>query len=200
MGATIALVIGGPIAGWILKFNWLGKPGWRWVFILEAVPAIVLGIVTFFIMTDRPEHATWLEPEEREWVCNELEIERRQKASLRKLAFWQVLRQRNVLILALMTFLFNIGIAGFFLWLPTTVQKASGLPPYLSAAVSALPFVAAIAAQLSFSWSSDRTGERYLHTAVPLIMAGLIFRERYVKHRCYLGAGAGGWPGAVEFC
>jgi ACS family tartrate transporter-like MFS transporter len=175
MASPIALVIGGPIAGLILKFNWLGKPGWRWVFILEAVPAILLGIVTFFIMTDRPEQATWLEPEEREWMRNELEIEKRQKASLGKVGVWQAMRQRNVLILASMTFLSNIGIAGFFLWLPTTVQKASGLPPYLAATISGLPFAVAVASQLSFSWSSDRTGERYLHTAVPLIMAGLIF-------------------------
>jgi ACS family tartrate transporter-like MFS transporter len=175
MASPIALAIGGPIAGWILKFNWLGKPGWRWVFILEAIPAILLGIVTLLVMTDRPERATWLEPEERKWVHNELEKEERQKASLGKVGIWQALRQRNVIILALMTFMSNIGIAGFFLWLPTTVQKASGLPPYLSATVSGLPFAVAVASQLSFSWSSDRTGERYLHTAVPLIIAGLIF-------------------------
>ena len=74
-----------------------------------------------------------------------------------------------------MTFLANTGIAGFFLWLPTTVHRASGLPPYLSAAISGLPFAVAVVSQLSFGWSSDRTGERYLHTAVPLILAGLIF-------------------------
>jgi ACS family tartrate transporter-like MFS transporter len=175
MASPIALAIGGPISGWILKFNWLGKPGWRWVFVLEALPAIVLGFVTLLIMTDRPQQATWLEPEEREWVSRELATEKRKKATLGKFTIWQALRQRNVIVLASMTFVSNIGIAGFFLWLPTTVHRASGLPPYLSAMVSGLPFAVAVAGQLSFSWSSDRTGERYLHTAVPLILAGLIF-------------------------
>ena len=175
MGGALALIIGGPMAGWIMRFHWLGKPGWRWVFILEGVPAVILGVVTFFVMTDRPEQATWLEPEERTWLHNEQEVEKREKAGKLKLTFWQVLRQRNVLILAAITGLGNIGISGFFLWLPTTVQKASGLSPYLASTVSALPFVVAVVAQLAFSWSSDRTGERYLHTAVPMIMAGLIF-------------------------
>lgn len=175
ISTPVALLIGGPISGWILKFNWLGWPGWRWVFILEALPALVMGLVTLLIMTDRPQQATWLEPDEREWVCQELETERRKKASLKKLTIWQALRERNVILLALMTYLGNAGIAGYYLWLPTTIHRASGLPPYLSAVLSGLPFALGVVSQLSFGWSSDRTGERYLHTAVPLILAGLIF-------------------------
>jgi MFS family permease len=84
-----------PISGWILKFDWLGKPGWRWVFILEAVPAILLGLITLLIVTDRPEQATWLKPVERDWVCRELQAEKWQKPSLGKITTWQALRQHQ---------------------------------------------------------------------------------------------------------
>jgi ACS family tartrate transporter-like MFS transporter len=175
MASPIALAIGGPISGWILRVHWLGISSWRWLFILEALPALILGVITFFIMVDRPKDATWLDADEREWVTAELQAEKARKPTAGKLTAAQALGQRNVLLLAFITFLSNIGIAGFFLWLPSTVQRASGLPPYLAAIISGLPFAAAVVAQWSFSWSSDRTGERFFHTAIPLILAGLIF-------------------------
>jgi len=175
MATPIALTIGGPISGLILQLDWFGLPGWRWVFILEGLPAIILGFVTWMYMTDRPNQARWLKPEERDWLCKELEAEARAKAGFGKITVFQALRQRNVIVLALMTFFANIGIQGFFLWLPTTLQKASGLPPYLSATISGLPFAVAVVSLLLFSWSTDRTGERHFHTAIPLILAGLIF-------------------------
>jgi len=175
MASPIALAVGAPISGWILKFNWCGIQGWRWVFGLEAIPSIVLGIVTLLVMTDRPQDAAWLEPKELEWVHDELEMEKREKASFGRISAWRVLGHLNVIVLAAMTLMANIGISGFFLWLPTTVQKATGLAPYLSAMISGLPFAVAVTSQWFFSWSSDRTGERYLHTALPLILSGLIF-------------------------
>jgi MFS family permease len=80
-----------------------------------------------------------------------------------------------VLQLAGVTLLANIGIQGYFLWLPATVQKASGYSPRLSAVISGLPFALAVVSVLFFSWSSDRTGERRLHTSIPLFLAGCIF-------------------------
>ena len=80
----VSLVLGAPISALILKLHWLGLPGWRWVFILEGLPAIVLGIVTFFYLTDRPRDAMWLEPEERAWITQELEREKAEKIAAGK--------------------------------------------------------------------------------------------------------------------
>jgi sugar phosphate permease len=175
MASPIALVIGGPIAGLILKATWFGLPGWRWLFILEGVPAIAMGIAVWFIMTDRPQQARWLAPDECDWVMHELTEEKRRKAARGKVTVWQALHHPTVLLLAAITFIANIGIQGFFLWLPSTVQRASGFSPYLSSAVSGLPFVAAVVGQVFFGWSSDRMQERIWHTAIPLALAGILF-------------------------
>lgn len=175
MASPVALAIGGPMAGAILNLHWLGLASWRWVFILEGIPAVVLGVLTLRVMTDRPQQAAWLSAEERDWLVNELEGEKRRKAAFGEFTIWQALRQPNVLVLAAMTMLANIGIAGFFFWLPTTLEKASELSASAAAALSGLPFVMALVAQQVCSWSSDRTGERYLHTALPLIVAGCVF-------------------------
>src|SRR5437773_3690558 len=175
IASPIALTIGGPIAGLILKLDWFHFQGWQWVFIMEGIPAIVLGLLTLVVMTDRPQEAKWLTAEERDWVLKELEVEKIRKAKLGKFTIWQALRHRTVLLLASVTFLANVGIQGFFLWLPTTVQRASGYSPAVSALVSGLPFAVAVVTVLFMSWSSDRTGERCWHTAVPLFLAGCIF-------------------------
>ena len=159
IASTIALTIGGPIAGLILKLDWLGLRGWQWVFILEGIPAIVCGIATLYVMTDRPQQAKWLASEERDWLLNELEAERIRKAGFGKFTIWQAIKHPTVLLFALIIFLANVGIQGFFLWLPTTVQKASGMSPAISAVVSGLPFGVAVITVLIASWSSDRRNE-----------------------------------------
>jgi ACS family tartrate transporter-like MFS transporter len=175
LASPTALMIGGPIAGGILRLNWFGLSGWRWIFILEGLPAVAMGVVTWFFMTDRPEKAAWLKPAEREWVTTELAAERQKKAALGKVTVGQALRNGVVIQLAMITLLANIGIQGYFLWLPATIQRVSGFAPRLSAITSGLPFVAAVASVLFCSWSSDRTAERTLHTSIPLLLASCLF-------------------------
>ena len=141
------------------------------MFVLEGIPAIALAVVTWFAMADRPQQAAWLTEEERDCILRALETERREKSISPDISIWDALRSRNVLLLAAVGFLANIGISGFFLWLPTTLHKASTLSPAGAAALSGIPFASAVLAVLGMSYSSDRSRERRLHTAIPLILA-----------------------------
>lgn len=175
MASPVALAIGGPISAPLLNLDWLGLAGWRWVFVIEGLPRVALGLLTLFIMTDRPRQAAWLTREKRDWLSGELDAENRRKARLGTIIVWWAFRQRNVVVLAAITMFANIGIAGFFLWLPSTVKAASQQTAPFAAAVSGLPFLVAVLAQHCCSWSSDRTSERHFHTAVPLILAACVF-------------------------
>ena len=175
IASPVALAIGGPIAGLILSVNWYGISGWRWLFVLEGIPALILAIISLFVMVDRPDQATWLTAEERDSILHILDLER-QKVSITERRFtWKVFGRRDVLLLAAASFLANVGISGFFLWLPSTLHDASSLSAPAAAALSGIPFASAIVAVLLMSYSSDRSGERYLHTALPLILAAMIF-------------------------
>jgi ACS family tartrate transporter-like MFS transporter len=166
----LANIVGSPIAGKILGIHWYGLPGWRWLFILEGIPALVLGIVTIFYLTDRPAQATWLRGEEREWITQELERDKlRKKAGI---SVWQALRQYNVILLTLVYFLGTAGHYGFTFWLPTMLKRASGFSTWIVTMLVVLPYLAALAATLLNGWHSDRTQERRLHAAIPLFLGG----------------------------
>jgi ACS family tartrate transporter-like MFS transporter len=187
IASSVALAIGGPIAGLILRLNWLGIPGWRWLFILEGVPALVLAVVSLLAMVDRPQQAAWLTPAERDYLVGALELERQQKSVSRPLSIWETLGHRDVILLSMVGFLANIGISGFFLWLPSTLRNASSLSPSVAAALSGIPFASAVASVLFMSYSSDRSGERHLHTAIPLILAAFIFPVTTLAHLSLAG-------------
>lgn len=187
IASSFALAIGGPIAGLTLRLNWLGMPGWRWLFILEGVPAIVLAVVSLLAIVDRPQQASWLTPAERACIVGILEAERQQKLVSRQLSIRAALGSRDVILLSAVGFLANIGIAGFFLWLPSTLRNASAVSPSIAAALSGIPFVSAVAAVLAMSYSSDRTGERRLHTAIPLILAAFVFPVTTLANLSFVG-------------
>ncbi len=173
LAAPVALVIGAPLSSVILKLNWLGLPGWRWVFILQGVPAILFGVVTLFYLTDRPCDAKWLAQDQRDWIESELRRERELKGARQDHDWWKVVVHRDVLLLTGASFCANLGGYGFILWLPNTLNRGMGLSLILSTALSALPFVAAIAASLLVGWLSDRSGERKWHTCAVFLSAGL---------------------------
>jgi ACS family tartrate transporter-like MFS transporter len=162
----VSLALGAPISAFILKLHWLGLPGWRWVFILEGLPAIVLGIVTLAFLTDNPQDAKWLDSDERAWIIRELEKERTEKNAAGHLGVWRGLCNRSVILCALSICLANLGAYVFVFWLPTTIHQASGLSPSLSALYSALPLAVAVIFVLWSGRSSDRIGKPKLQTAV----------------------------------
>jgi len=175
MAGPIANVLGALIAALILKIDWFGIPGWRWIFILEGLPAIVFGAVTLFYLTDRPAKAKWLEPEEIRCIEEKLEEERKHKRAIGTMTAWQGMKQRNILLLAGGCAVANLSMFSYMLWLPTNIRNASGLSVTVSTALSGVPFALAVLSIYCVGRSSDRTGKRRLHTIVPLILAGLFF-------------------------
>jgi MFS transporter, ACS family, tartrate transporter len=164
----IAQVLGAPISGALLQIHWLGYSGWRWLLILEGVPAVIAGFVALFYLTDRPRDARWLPDDERAWLTGELDAEARAKQGPRK-SIWRALRDRDVILLTAVYFLGACGQYGFSFWLPKMLQKLSGLSSPEVATVAALPFLASWPAMLLLSWNSDRTGERRWHTAAAYV-------------------------------
>jgi MFS transporter, ACS family, tartrate transporter len=166
-------IVGSPLAGWILGVDWFGITGWRWLFILEGIPAVGLGIVTLFFLTDWPHQAKWLPKEEQEWISAELQREKEAKAATRSLTIGQALARPEIIVLALVYFLSVTGLYGFNFWFPTILKRATGLPNMEVTLIAALPYVLGLGTMLLNGWSSDRTGERRWHTAVPLILCGI---------------------------
>ena len=164
----LSLVIGSPVAGWILSHNWFAMQGWRWLFILEGMPAIFLGVVAFFFLTDRPSEAGWLTAEQRQWISRKLEEEK--PPNRQSISLGQALRSRTVLLLAAAAFLgYFTGYAVIF-WLPT-VLKSFGFSDARVGVLGAVPYVVALIAMLFNGWHSDRTRERRWHAAVPFFIA-----------------------------
>jgi ACS family tartrate transporter-like MFS transporter len=165
-------ILGAPLAGWILSVHWLGLPGWRWLFVVEGIPAVSFGVLTLWLLTDWPAEAKWLPSDEREWLTAELRREKEAKARTAQWTVWQALRCPEVILLTVLYFLAIIGIYGFVIWFPTIVKRATGLPNGVVTLLSSLPYVAGLGAMLLNGWHSDRTGERRWHTAFPLFLGG----------------------------
>ena len=172
----IGFMIGGPIAGSILRVHWLGIAGWRWLFLLEGAPAILLGMVALLVLPDWPKEARWLRPEERDWITARLDEERRAKAHAEQMTIWQVLRHPAVLVLTAGLFFTYTGGYAFWFWFPTMLQRFTGWTDVQRIGwIGAIPFVAGLIGMLFLGWNSDRTGERRWHFAIPQLTAALAF-------------------------
>lgn len=172
----IAAIVGGPISGMILSLGGLwGVAGWRWLFVLEALPAVVLGVVNLRFLTNRPEEADWLEPAERDWLSRTLEEERERVRRQRNLTVTQALGHRAVWTLGLLYGLLIVAIYGLSLWLPLLLKEVSKGSNLLVGFLSAIPQLAAAVGLVVIGTRSDRTGERLMHIAVPALIgaAGL---------------------------
>ena len=164
----LSYAVGSPISGLLLGIHWGGLRGWQWLFILEGLPALFFGALTWFYLTDWPHQAKWLAAEEREWVTQQLESEKRAKQSVRTYTPWQAIRHRDVLILTALHFVQNGSAYALAFWLPTMLKRVSGLGDFRVTLLVALPNLLGFVAMQMNGWHSDRTAERRWHTAIPL--------------------------------
>ena len=170
----IGFILGGPIAGAILGVHWAGITGWRWLFLFEGIPAIVLGIATLFFLPDRPKEVRWLRDDERDWLTSRLAEERGAKAHLEQVTVWQALRRPSVLVLTAGLFFTYSGGYAFWFWMPTMFQRLTGWTDVQRIGwIGSIPFIAGLLGMLALGWNSDRTRERRWHFALPQLTAAL---------------------------
>jgi MFS transporter, ACS family, tartrate transporter len=172
----ISNIFGSIISGALLNLHGMfGLTGWQWLFIIEAAPAVVLGIAFYFYMTDRPEHADWLEPEQREWLIARLAAERARREAIRHYSLGEALRDKRILLLSLVYFGGTFSGYGTVLFLPQIVRQLAS--NYLVIGfLSALPPLFGVITMVLWGRHSDSTGERVWHTAIGYSIgaAGLI--------------------------
>jgi ACS family tartrate transporter-like MFS transporter len=171
----IATMIGGPISGAMLEMHGLaGLKGWHWLFVLQGLPAIVLGIVAFFFLDDRPHHADWLSREERHALESTLAAETEATRNVGYTELSHAFTRPRVLMLSLVYFCGAIGLYGVSFWLPQVIQTF-GLDPLSIGFLSAIPYLVASIGMIFWSWHSDATGERIWHLALPFLLAAAAF-------------------------
>lgn len=169
----ISNMIGSPLSGLILKVNWFGLAGWRWLFILEGAPAIIFGVITIFYLTDWPHQASWLREDERQWIISELELEKQAKLAAHSYRILQALRHREVVLLTFAYFFMVTAVYGFQFWLPAIIKNLSGLSNMTITLIAAIPYCVGLVAILLIGWSSDRTRERRWHTALSMLATAI---------------------------
>jgi ACS family tartrate transporter-like MFS transporter len=167
----LSTVIGAPVSGLLLGLDGvMGMKGWQWLFILEATPSLILSVVVFFYLTDRPADASWLEADERAWLVNRLAQERRQRETVRTYSVAQALLDPRVLALSLVYFGAVATNYGLSFFLPQIV-KAFGMSNFQTGLVAALPYVVGLVSIVLWGRRSDRKLERRFHTAFPMCVS-----------------------------
>jgi len=171
MGAIpLSFIIGSPISGWLLGVHWYGVSGWRWLFILEGLPAVVFGIVTWFYLTDWPHQAAWLPDAERDWLSTNLKAEAAARKAVRTYSIGQAFREPRVLLLTFAYFLHAAVAYTFVFWLPTILKRLTHLPDFRVTVVVSVIYLASLIAMQANGWHSDHVSEHRWHTAIPTLL------------------------------
>src|SRR5258708_2323636 len=161
-------VVGSPLSGWLLGLEGtLALHGWQWLFILEGLPAMLLSVVVWRCLTDRPRQADWLTAAEREHLETSLERERAHRDAVRKYRLGEALANGRVLALGLLYLGLVTGLYGVTFWLPQIVKGFGGLSNLAVGFIAALPTLAAAIAMVVWTHHSDRARERPGHGALP---------------------------------
>jgi ACS family tartrate transporter-like MFS transporter len=190
--APLAGVIGGPLSGALLGLHQrAGLAGWQWMLLLEGIPAVVLGVIAWKYLVDRPEDAPWLDAEERSWLRGALQAEQLGAAEFTNLApvrsndqsnTFGALRSERIWMLTFVYFGLTTVMYGMSMWLPTVMKHLANVSNFTIGVLSAIPYVAAAIAMVRVGVHSDRSGERRWHIALPAFAGALALAVAAYTH------------------
>jgi len=207
LGGVAAGLVGSPISGALLKMDslrdipgweWL-MPGWKWLFLIEAIPAVVMGLVVLFILPNRPVDAKWLSPRQKAWLTAKIEAEAKPTGA-RPMRLREVFTSPFVWVLCLLYFMVNVAGYGYEFWLPSIVKgkiepmlatgSAKGTADLVTGLINMVPYAVAGVAMILVGRHSDRSGERRMHVAVPAFVAAAGFMGAAVFQNPWLALGS----------
>lgn len=174
LAQPVSNALGAPVSGLLLQLDGIwGLQGWQWLYIIEGIPAIILGILTPILMTDRPSHARWLADDEREWLTTTMDDELARHQKGRPHHFLAGLKDPRTVAYSALYFGLVCGIYGLGLWMPTIVAALGDFSTTQVGFIVAIPYT--VAAVFVYFWGkrSDRTGNRVLHATISMIMAAI---------------------------
>ncbi|WPL19828.1 Putative tartrate transporter [Thiorhodovibrio winogradskyi] len=173
---ALAGLIGSPISGALLGMHGIwGWSGWHWLFILEGLPAVILGVVVLAVLPDHPAQARWLPPPERDWLTEQLKREEQTLAQqpFARHRLGEALGSARVWLLGLIYFCMVIGMYGLTMWLPQMLRALTDADDLGIGLLNAIPFLAATAGMVLIGWLSDRHAERRWHLTGAFLLGAL---------------------------
>jgi MFS transporter, ACS family, tartrate transporter len=171
-----ANALGSPLSTFLLDIDWLGFSGWQWLFIVEAIPAVVLGIVCYFYLDDKIEDVKWLNHKEKKWLIDITTKERLEKQQVKHYTFLQALKDRDVLILSVGYFCWMVGYYGINMFLPTIskgLTETTSISTQNMGWILGLMYVCAMLVMFLVGNHSDKKNERRWHVAVCLTISAI---------------------------
>jgi len=170
LAIPLSIIFGAPISGWLLDMAApAGMASWRWMFLAEGLPTVLLGIGAYFYFPDTPAHANWIDDDGKAW----LEANAANRMTRKQANDWSVIVRPIVLVSSALWFCLLAGAYGIIFWLPQLVSQMTGLSAFQNGLVNALPWIGVGLGIYFNSAHSDRTGERFLHVGVPAAVSGL---------------------------
>ncbi len=187
-GTVLAGIIGSPLSGSILELHGVsGLEGWQWLFLLEGIPAVLLGFIVIFFLPDSPGKAKWLTPAEKNYVQTRIDEDARMSEGIAHFRLSDAFTSGRIWLLCFIYFLLTVGIYGYEMWLPSIIKEFSGLSYSIVGLINAIPYLVSVVVMLIIGYNSDKTGERRWHVAGPAFAAAAGFGLSAYLHNPYFG-------------
>ncbi|GAA1667641.1 MFS transporter [Fodinicola feengrottensis] len=172
---AISTAVGAPLGGLLLGLDKIaGLDGWRWLFVLEGVPTVIVGILVVFLLPSTPRRAKWLTDDQRNWLVTRLDAEDAKTRARHHMTVLQAIVKPRVLALSLIYFATVFGLYGIGFWLPQIIKKSLGISSNLQVSLlTAVPYAIGIVAMILWGRYCDRTGRYAVGTAVPMLVGGV---------------------------